>query len=132
MESRRCKIARACLRGLFEERLLDPLRHNDHARVLGWATIGEIAQMKTVTHRVNEVLRPLFSNAGIDLVEDKLEFGHPRQDPQGALVLGASSLPMVVGSGTRRPVKHSTRIGSAAISAKASNRQVERRIGSAL
>ena len=88
--------------------------------------------MKIVTHRVNEVLRPLFSDAGIDLVENKLEFGHPRQDPQGALVLGASSLPMVVGSGTRRPVKHSTRIGSAAISAKASNRQVERRIGSAL
>jgi phosphoribosylaminoimidazole-succinocarboxamide synthase len=40
---------------LGRDSLHDPLRHNDHARVLGWATIGEIAQMKTLTHRVNEV-----------------------------------------------------------------------------
>jgi phosphoribosylaminoimidazole-succinocarboxamide synthase len=66
---------------------------DDHARVLGWATIGEIAQMKTLTHRVNEVLRPLFSDAGIDLVEDKMAFGHPRQDRQGALVLGDEFTP---------------------------------------
>lgn len=78
---------------LKSDSLHDPLCQDDRVRVLGWATIGEIAQMKTLTHRVNEVLRPLFSDAGIDLVEDKLEFGHPRQDPQGSLVLGDEFTP---------------------------------------
>ena len=36
----------------------------------------EIAQMKALTHDVNAVLRPMFANAGIDLVDYKLEFGH--------------------------------------------------------
>lgn len=49
--------------------------------------------MKTLTHRVNEVLQPLFSDAGIDLVDYKLEFGHPLQDPQGSLVLGDEFTP---------------------------------------
>jgi phosphoribosylaminoimidazole-succinocarboxamide synthase len=39
------------------------------------------------------VLRPLFSDAGIDLVEYKLEFGHPLQDPQGSLMLGDEFTP---------------------------------------
>lgn len=78
---------------LKSDSLHDPLCNDDHVRVLGWATMGEIAQMKTLTHRVNEVLRPLFSDAGIDLVDYKLEFGHPLQDPQGSLVLGDEFTP---------------------------------------
>ena len=54
------------------------------------------------------------------IVDYKLEFGHPLSDPQGSLVWPTSSLPMVAGSGTGRPVKHLTRTGSAPISAKAS------------
>ncbi|MBA3504544.1 MAG: phosphoribosylaminoimidazolesuccinocarboxamide synthase [Betaproteobacteria bacterium] len=78
---------------LKSDSLHDPLCNDDHIRVLGWATIGEIAQMKALTHRVNDVLRPLFSDAGIDLVDYKLEFGHPLQDPQGSLVLGDEFTP---------------------------------------
>ena len=49
--------------------------------------------MKSLTHRVNGVLKPLFAQAGIDLVDYKLEFGHPLDDPQGDLVLGDEFTP---------------------------------------
>jgi phosphoribosylaminoimidazole-succinocarboxamide synthase len=61
--------------------------------VLGWATVAEIEAMKVLTHRVNRVLKPLFANAGIDLVDYKLEFGHPLDDLTGELVLGDEFTP---------------------------------------
>ena len=73
--------------------LHDPLVNDDHIRVLGWASGDEIAQMKTLTHRVNAILSPLFGDAGIDLVDYKLEFGHPTDDPHGPLVLGDEFTP---------------------------------------
>ena len=78
---------------LKSDALHDPLVNEDHIRVLGWATADEIAQMKDLTHRVNAVLKPLFADAGIDLVDYKLEFGHPFDDPQGPLVLGDEFTP---------------------------------------
>ncbi len=78
---------------LKSDALHDPLCNDDHIRVLGWATVAEIAQMKSLTHRVNAVLKPLFAAAGIDLVDYKLEFGHPTDDPQGELVLGDEFTP---------------------------------------
>jgi len=42
---------------------------------------------------VNAVLKPLFADGGMDLVDYKLEFGHPRDDPDGALVLGDEFTP---------------------------------------
>ena len=78
---------------LKSDALHDPLCNDDHIRVLGWATSDEIAQMKALTHDVNAVLRPLFANAGIDLVDYKLEFGHPRSEPGGPLVLGDEFTP---------------------------------------
>ena len=61
---------------LKSDALHDPLCNDDHIRVLGWATADEVAQMKAMTHKVNEVLKPMFADAGIDLVDYKLEFGH--------------------------------------------------------
>ena len=78
---------------LKSDALHDPLVNDDHIRVLGWASVGEIAEMKALTHRVNAVLKPLFADAGIDLVDYKLEFGHPLDDPRGALVLGDEFTP---------------------------------------
>ena len=78
---------------LKSDALHDPLVNDDHIRVLQWATSGEIAQMKALTHRVNAVLKPLFANAGIDLVDYKLEFGHPLDEPGGELVLGDEFTP---------------------------------------
>jgi phosphoribosylaminoimidazole-succinocarboxamide synthase len=78
---------------LKSDALHDPLCNEDHIRVLGWASVAEIAQMKSLTHRVNAVLKPLFTSAGIDLVDYKLEFGHPTDDPRGELVLGDEFTP---------------------------------------
>jgi len=78
---------------LKSDALHDPLCNDDHIRVLGWASADEIAQMKALTHRVNAVLKPLFGDAGIDLVDYKLEFGHPTDDPHGPLVLGDEFTP---------------------------------------
>ncbi|HEV8500251.1 MAG TPA: phosphoribosylaminoimidazolesuccinocarboxamide synthase [Casimicrobiaceae bacterium] len=78
---------------LKSDALHDPLVNDDHIRILGWASAGEIAQMRTLTHKVNAVLKPMFADAGIDLVDYKLEFGHPLDDPQGAVVLGDEITP---------------------------------------
>ncbi len=73
--------------------LHDPLCNDDHIRVLGWATAEDIAEMRKLTHKVNSVLKPLFANAGMDLVDYKLEFGHPTEDPEAPLVLGDEFTP---------------------------------------
>jgi phosphoribosylaminoimidazole-succinocarboxamide synthase len=78
---------------LKSDALHDPLCNDDHIRVLGWATAGEIAQMKALSHRVNALLKPMFADAGIDLVDYKLEFGHPVDDPGGPLTLGDEFTP---------------------------------------
>jgi phosphoribosylaminoimidazole-succinocarboxamide synthase len=78
---------------LKSDALHDPLVNDDHIRVLGWATEAEIAEMKALTHKVNAVLKPLFAAAGIDLVDYKLEFGHPTDALSGPLVLGDEFTP---------------------------------------
>jgi phosphoribosylaminoimidazole-succinocarboxamide synthase len=78
---------------LKSDALHDPLCNEDHIRVLGWASAADIVQMKKMTHEVNAVLKPLFAQAGIDLVDYKLEFGHPLDDPAGPLMLGDEFTP---------------------------------------
>ena len=55
--------------------LHDPMVNDAHIEILGWATKEQIARMKALTFRVNDVLKPLFADAGITLVDYKLEFG---------------------------------------------------------
>jgi phosphoribosylaminoimidazole-succinocarboxamide synthase len=78
---------------LKSDSLHDPLINDDHIRVLGWASADEIGEMKALTHRVNGVLRPLFAAAGIELVDYKLEFGHPTDALSSPLVLGDEFTP---------------------------------------
>ena len=78
---------------LKSDALHDPLCNEDHVRILGWASAREIEEMKKLTHDVNAVLRPLFTNAGIDLVDYKLEFGHPLDEPSAPLMLGDEFTP---------------------------------------
>jgi len=73
--------------------LHDPLVNDDHIRILGWAKAADIAEMKRLTHRVNDVLKPLFEAAGLDLVDYKLEFGRAVDDPNGPLLLGDEFTP---------------------------------------
>ena len=54
-----------------------------------WATENEITQMKEKTFQVNEILKRLFANAGMILVDYKLEFGSYKGD----LLLGDEFTP---------------------------------------
>lgn len=60
---------------LKDDALGDPMVNESHALTFEWATAEQIAQMKALTFAVNDVLKALFDEAGILLVDYKLEFG---------------------------------------------------------
>ena len=60
---------------LKNDDLGDPMVNDYHIRSFGWATDEQVAQMKTLTFQVNEVLKQLFLDGGMLLVDYKLEFG---------------------------------------------------------
>ena len=69
---------------LKNDALHDPMINDYHIQSFGWATQNEIVQMKQLTFQVNDVLSKLFLDAGLLLVDFKLEFGRFK----GQLVLG--------------------------------------------
>ncbi|MCW8919073.1 MAG: phosphoribosylaminoimidazolesuccinocarboxamide synthase [Gammaproteobacteria bacterium] len=69
---------------LKNDDLHDPMINDYHIRTFGWASDEEVAQMKALTFKVNEVLKRLFADAGMLLVDYKLEFGRY----QGRVILG--------------------------------------------
>ncbi len=60
---------------LKNDALHDPMINESHIETFGWASAGQVAKMKTLTFKVNDVLKKLFLNAGMLLVDYKLEFG---------------------------------------------------------
>lgn len=60
---------------LKNDPLGDPMVNEYHIRAFGWATEQEVERMKTLTFAVNTVLKRLFAEAGMLLVDYKLEFG---------------------------------------------------------
>lgn len=60
---------------LKNDDLHDPMINESHAIAFGWATAEQLAEMKRLTLKVNEVLQALFDEAGMLLVDYKLEFG---------------------------------------------------------
>jgi len=72
------------------EPLGDPLINDSHAVVLGLVTRDELAEIYSITKRINEVLVPLFKSAGITLVDFKIEFGRL---PDGSLVMSDDITP---------------------------------------
>ena len=69
---------------LKNDALHDPMLNDYHIRSFGWATDEEIEQMKVLTFQVNDVLKKMFADAGMLLVDYKLEFGRFK----GELLLG--------------------------------------------
>lgn len=57
------------------DNLHDPLINSYHALALGLATEEEIAQIKAMAFKVNEVLKEYFLKLNVKLVDFKLEFG---------------------------------------------------------
>jgi phosphoribosylaminoimidazole-succinocarboxamide synthase len=70
---------------LKNDALHDPMVNESLAISFGWATAQQLARMKALTLQVNEVLSALFDQAGLMLVDFKLEFG---VDAEGNIVLG--------------------------------------------
>jgi len=60
---------------LKNDALHDPMVNEYHARAFGWASDEQLETMKALTFRVNGVLKRLFAEAGMILVDYKLEFG---------------------------------------------------------
>ena len=69
---------------LKNDALHDPMINEYHIRSFGWATDDDIEEMKKLTFQVNDVLKKLFADAGMLLVDYKLEFGRFK----GELLLG--------------------------------------------
>ncbi|WP_447555327.1 phosphoribosylaminoimidazolesuccinocarboxamide synthase [Vreelandella sp. EE22] len=53
----------------------DPMINESLAETFGWATPRQLAQMKILTFKVNQVLKQLFHEGDMLLVDYKLEFG---------------------------------------------------------
>ena len=69
---------------LKNDALHDPMINEYHIRSFGWATDEDIEEMKKLTFQVNDVLKKMFADAGMLLVDYKLEFGRFK----GELLLG--------------------------------------------
>lgn len=75
---------------LKNDALHDPMINDYHIASFGWATESQIARMKAITFEVNNVLKALFAEGGMLLVDYKLEFG---VDKDGNIVLGDEFTP---------------------------------------
>jgi phosphoribosylaminoimidazole-succinocarboxamide synthase len=69
---------------LKNDAMHDPMVNESLAVSFGWAKADELARMKELTYQVNDVLKALFDEAGMLLVDYKLEFGRAGSD----IVLG--------------------------------------------
>ena len=69
---------------LKNDPLHDPMINEYHIRSFGWASDVEVTRMKELTFKVNDILNAMFDEAGMILVDYKLEFGRLN----GEIVLG--------------------------------------------
>lgn len=60
---------------LKNDALGDPMINESHVRSFGWATEAQLARMKELSFAVNDVLKALFAEGNMLLVDFKLEFG---------------------------------------------------------
>jgi phosphoribosylaminoimidazole-succinocarboxamide synthase len=60
---------------LKNDALHDPMINESHCVAFGWATKEQLVEMEKLTYKVNTILSKLFDDAGMMLVDYKLEFG---------------------------------------------------------
>lgn len=53
----------------------DPMVNESYCETFGWVSKPHLARMRELTYQANEVLSKLFADAGLILVDFKLEFG---------------------------------------------------------
>jgi phosphoribosylaminoimidazole-succinocarboxamide synthase len=69
---------------LKNDALHDPMINVSHCISFGWASQEQLNEMERLTYKVNSILSKLFDEAGMMLVDYKLEFGVF----EGSIVLG--------------------------------------------
>lgn len=69
---------------LKNDELHDPLMNDDHILAMELATLAELSFLRREAHKINDALIGFFAQAGIDLVDFKLEFG---RRPDGSIIL---------------------------------------------
>lgn len=60
---------------LKNDAMHDPMINESYCRTFGWVSEENLARMKELTYKANDVLNTLFDDAGLILVDFKLEFG---------------------------------------------------------
>ncbi len=60
---------------LKKDALHDPMINASHCLAFGWASQEQLIEMEQLTYKVNGILSKLFDEAGMMLVDYKLEFG---------------------------------------------------------
>lgn len=60
---------------LKNDALGDPMINESHVESFGWANAEDLAKAKELTYKVNDVLKAIFAEGGMILVDYKLEFG---------------------------------------------------------
>ena len=69
---------------LKNDAMHDPMVNESYCETFGWVSKENLARMKELTYKANDVLKKLFDDAGLILVDFKLEFGLYK----GEVVLG--------------------------------------------
>jgi phosphoribosylaminoimidazole-succinocarboxamide synthase len=99
-----------------DDALGDPFINDEQALYLKAAqSLDELRQLKLMAREINGYLCKLFDQAGLKLVDFKIEFG---RDPLGGSCWPMRSLRIHVGFGIKRLMKSLTKIGFAEIWAK--------------
>lgn len=60
---------------LKSDALSDPIINRYHALAFGWATEDQLDRLHRLSMQINHVLKDLFAQAGLTLVDSKYEFG---------------------------------------------------------
>ncbi|MEQ4510716.1 MAG: phosphoribosylaminoimidazolesuccinocarboxamide synthase [Dickeya sp.] len=60
---------------LKNDAMHDPMVNESYCKTFGWVSEDNLARMKELSYKANEVLSQLFGDAGLILVDFKLEFG---------------------------------------------------------
>ena len=69
---------------LKNDAMHDPMVNESYCETFGWVSKENLARMQELTYKANDVLKKLFDDAGLILVDFKLEFGLYK----GEVVLG--------------------------------------------
>ena len=71
---------------LKDDALGDPMINDGHIYEMNLATPAELALIKAMALKINEILKPFFLKTGLTLIDFKLEFGRLSTDPSTILL----------------------------------------------